>query len=314
MRHPFRRMDRVAVGRRIASVGRSALRAWRDVHVVTPSGARLASSSRALGAAALVAGSVAVLAIGAGCSSTPDTKGPNDLKRDLVMHHEDCDTGSASAQKVDVNGDGRPDIIHVMKGGKEVCRVVDLNMDGRNDVFIYYDDGVGAVGDESHERRRESDFDRDGHADEITILKGGVPVEKLRETNFDGKLDTWDTYQNGRLVKRERDTNGDGIIDQWWDFNNPNDPKCAVVSNDTNQDGQPDPQTAVDLCGEAYGAPTAAPVTPAPSASSAAPAASAAPSASAPSPAPSAAPPAPSASTPAPASPAASATPPKGKP
>ena len=255
------------------------------------------------------------------CSSTPDSKGPGDLKRDLVMHHEDCDTGSATAQKVDVNGDGRPDIIHVMKGGKEVCRVVDLNMDGRNDVFIYYDSGVGAVGDEAHERRRESDFDRDGHPDEIAILKGGVPVEKERETNFDGKLDTWDKYEGGRLTTRQRDTDGDGLIDQWWDFNNPNDPKCAIVSNDADQDGEPDPKTAVDLCGEQYGAPTAAPVAPPPASAaspavaappmpsaSAAPAATGAPSASA---APSASPAKPGPSAPPKPAPAPSA---KGKP
>lgn len=273
---------------------------------------RLAS----FGSATLGIATIAACSIIAACSSTPETKGPNDLKRDLVMHHEDCDTGAASAQKVDVNGDGRPDIIHVMKGGKEVCRVVDLNMDGRNDVFIYYDGGVGAVGDETHERRRESDFDRDGHADEITILKGGVPVEKDRETNFDGKLDTWDYYQNGRLTKRERDTNGDGIIDQWWDFNNPNDPKCAVVSNDTNQDGQPDPQSAVDLCGPEYGAPTSMPAPPPPPAASASASAPPAASASAPpAPAPSASAssaPAPGGAAPLPAAPLPAAPPPAG--
>ena len=199
----------------------------------------------------LVAGSV-----GVACSSGEVVKNPNDAKRDTTMVHEACDTAASGAQKVDVNGDGRPDIIHVMKGGKEVCRVVDLNMDGRNDVFIYYDEA-------GKERRRESDFDRDGQADEIAILKDGVPQEKLRETNFDSKLDTWDFYEAGRLVRRERDTNGDGIVDQWWDFNNPNDAKCAIVSNDVNQDGKPDPQTAVDLCGPEYGSETA--VKPAPS-------------------------------------------------
>src|SRR5262249_17005294 len=153
---------------------------------------------------------------------------------DVEMAHEDCDTGSSSAKKIDVNGDGRPDIIHVMSGAREVCRVVDLNMDGRNDAFIYYDDA-------GNERRRESDYDRDGRPDEIDILKNGVVVEKMREMNFDAKLDTWDFYDGGRLVKRERDTNADGLVDQWWEFYDPSNPKCAKVSNDMNQDGQPDP-------------------------------------------------------------------------
>ncbi len=141
-------------------------------------------------------------------------------KRDTTIVHEPCDGSAADAVKVDVNGDGKPDIIHVMKGGKEACRIVDLNMDGAYDVFIYYDE-------QGRERRREQDFDRDGRADEITVYENGQIKLKLRETNFDDKIDTWDYYENGRLVKRERDSDGDGVIDQWWQFNNPQNAKCA---------------------------------------------------------------------------------------
>ena len=202
-------------------------------------------------------------------------------KRDTTIVHEPCDTESSETVKVDVKGNGTPAIYHVMKGGKEVCRAVDLNMDGKIDVFIYYDD-------QGRERRREQDFDRDGRADEITIYENGQIKLKLRETNYDDKIDTWDYYENGRLVKRERDTDGDGIIDQWWQFNNPNNPKCAIVASDRNADGKPDPDSVVDLCGESYGAPKAAPA-----ASPAAPLRAAAPGA-----APSAAPAPPSALSP----------------
>ena len=105
------------------------------------------------------------------------------------------------------------------------------------------------------ERRRESDFDRDGRVDEISVSERGQISLKLRETNFDNKLDTWDIYEGARLAKRERDTDGDGIIDQWWTYNNPTNPKCAVVASDRNADGKPDPDSVVDLCGEAYTAP-----------------------------------------------------------
>jgi hypothetical protein len=223
-------------------------------------------------------------------AKSPATTGE---KRDTSIVHEPCDTESSDAVKVDVKGTGKPAIIHVMKGGKEVCRAVDLNMDGAIDAFIYYDD-------QGRERRREQDFDRDGRADEITVFENGQVKLKLRETNFDNKIDTWDYYENGRLVKRERDTDGDGIIDQWWQFNNPSNPKCAIVASDRNADGKPDPDSVVDLCGESYGTPKAAPAAATPSAApsaaprapapgappSAAPAAVAAPSAAAPSPAP----------------------------
>ena len=140
------------------------------------------------------------------------------------------------------------------------------------------------------------------------------------DTDSDGILDVVDACVKTPGVASEDpkkngcppDGDGDGIIDQWWTFNNPTNPKCAVVASDHNADGKPDPDSVVDLCGEAYTAPKlAAPVvsgsaanaTPAPPGSSAAPATSAAP----PSPAPAAA----SAPPPAAAAPAASSPAPK---
>src|SRR5262249_23138257 len=150
-----------------------------------------------------------------------------------------------------VNGDGKPDIIHVMSGNREICRIVDLNLDGTVDAYIYYDEN-------GLERRRESDFDRDGRPDEIAHYKNGKIFLKERETNFDNKIDTWDYYENDRLVRRERDSDGDGIVDQWWNFNNPSNPKCAVVATDRNATGKPDPNSVVDLCAESYSGPKAA--------------------------------------------------------
>lgn len=201
--------------------------------------------------ASLAVTALALLLCAGGCSGADDgARDGDDAQRELDLTHEPCDVESSSAQRTDVNGDGKADIVRVMSGGKEVCRSVDLNFDGRVDMYVFFDE-AGA------ERRREADFDRDGRADEISILKGGAVVRKNRETNFDGKLDTWDFYESGRLVRRERDANGDGSVDQWWTFNNPVDPNCAIVSTDANQDGKPDPGTEVDLCAPEGGAPTA---------------------------------------------------------
>lgn len=160
------------------------------------------------------------------------------------MKHEPCDGAAAGNERIDVNGDGRPNIVKVMSGGREVCRILDLNMDGAIDAYVYYDES-------GRERRREFDFDRDGRVDEIASLRGGAVFLKERETNFDNQLDTWDYYESGRLVKRERDSDGDGVVDQWWTFNDPTDARCAAVSFDRNYDGEPDRSGILDVCAEA---------------------------------------------------------------
>jgi hypothetical protein len=223
---------------------------------------------------------LALLLLAACSSADGDATKPNSAlagneKRDTEFKHEDCNGNSSSATKMDINGDGKPDITHVMDGGREVCRIVDLNLDGSIDAFIYYDA-------QGNERRRESDFDRDGRPDETAIYENGMIALKLRETNFDNKIDTWDHYQGGRLASRERDSDGDGIIDQWWQFNNPQNPKCAIVASDRNTDGKPDPDSVVDLCGESYGAPKAAPTGPTPPAGAPSAAGAPAPNAAAP--------------------------------
>ena len=220
-----------------------------------PSGHRLAPdapepSSTSVGtdirAKSFGAGFVAILVVVAACSTTDgnDPAHPTGFERDTEMKHDPCDGAAAGNERIDVNGDGRPNIVKVMKGGRETCRILDLNLDGAIDAYVYYDDA-------GLERRREFDFDRDGRVDEIVSLRGGVIFLKERETNFDNQLDTWDYYESGRLVKRERDSDGDGVIDQWWTFNNPTDARCAAVAFDRNYDGQPDPAGILDVCAEA---------------------------------------------------------------
>jgi hypothetical protein len=180
----------------------------------------------------------------AGCASkatllpTPMTVG---LERETKVLHESCDVTETGAQKVDVNGDGRADIVHVFQGQRKLCSVLDLNLDGKVDASVYYDA-------QGLERRRELDYDRDGRTDEIQELEGGTLRVKQRETNFDDKLDTWDFYEGDRLVRRERDSGSDGVIDQWWEFDRPGQPDCATLYADTSGDGAPDKSSGLDLC------------------------------------------------------------------
>ncbi|MEP7053450.1 MAG: hypothetical protein ABJB12_24005 [Pseudomonadota bacterium] len=160
--------------------------------------------------------------------------------RDTAVKHEACDTKAADAEKIDANGDGKPDITIVREGGREVCRAVDLNFDGVVDAYSYFDGG-GQL------RRRENDYDKDGQIDEIISFKSGQIAEKDQSTALAAHLDTWDFYQAGALVRTERDSNGDGVIDQWWEYPKPG---CPLIHADMNNDGRPDPGATIDYCKE----------------------------------------------------------------
>ena len=189
------------------------------------------------------------LALQPGCSASASTATPDSpesggpARKDTRIIHEECDTASKSAEKVDVNGDGGADMTIVRAGSREACRAVDLNFDGTIDMWVYRDQG-GQV------RRRESDYDRDGRIDEISVYKGGQIVEKHRATTLGGKLDTWHYFKGGQLARTERDSDGDDVIDQWWEYPTANKPECPLIHSDIDGDGRPDPGATVDVCKE----------------------------------------------------------------
>jgi len=177
---------------------------------------------------------------GCGGSSKSAENAAGITQRDTRIVHEDCPIEKGSVEKIDANGDGRPEVSIVMNGGQEVCRAVDLNLDGKIDAWIYRDPS-GQI------RRRETDYDRDGRVDEISTYRGGTIVEKHRATTLANKVDTWQFYQNGQLARTERDSDGDEVIDQWWEWTKPG---CPMIHSDVDSDGRPDPGATVDYCKE----------------------------------------------------------------
>jgi hypothetical protein len=181
-----------------------------------------------------------VFCSGCNMGKKADTAGEDKPGRDTAVLHELCDVAAASAERMDVNGDGRADITIVRAQGREVCRATDLNFDGTVDTWSY-NDPAGQL------RRREHDFDRDGQIDEIVLYTAGTVREKLRATSTPGKLDTWEYYVNGALARTERDSDGDAAIDQWWEFTQPG---CPLMHSDGNRDGKPDVGSTIDYCKE----------------------------------------------------------------
>ncbi|MGZ3417927.1 MAG: hypothetical protein ACXVEE_08695 [Polyangiales bacterium] len=162
--------------------------------------------------------------------------------RDTTITHEPCEPAGKEVRTFlgDSNlASGKSYVKRLYEGGREVCSFADLNGDGNVDVFTYF-------GPDGRIRRRESAYTVSNAIDEIAIFEGGDLKVVMRETNFDGKLDTWDYYEGGKLAKRERDKTGDGRIDEWWTFQPPGSENATVVQADT-RTGKPDPTQTLML-------------------------------------------------------------------
>jgi hypothetical protein len=89
-----------------------------------------------------------------------------------------------------------------------VCREVDTNLDGRKDTVRFYnDDG------QTKEERSDTNFD--GKIDTWNIFAKGRLVEERFDRNYDGHADEWKIYSDGKLIRIKRDADFDGKPDVW---------------------------------------------------------------------------------------------------
>ena len=175
--------------------------------------------------------------------------------RETEIKHEECDPKGKDARTYkgeSALSSNKSFVTRVFVGSREVCSFADLNGDGNIDVYTFF-------GDDGKIRRREAAYSVSKTIDEIAIYQAGNLQIVMRETNFDGKLDTWDYYEGGKLVRRERDKTGDGRIDEWWSFE-PGTENATIVQADS-RTGKPDPTSTVKLgIGSAsFGGPGGAP-------------------------------------------------------
>jgi hypothetical protein len=88
------------------------------------------------------------------------------------------------------------------------CREVDTDLDGVKDVVRFYND-------EGQSKEERADTNYDGKIDTWNVFSGGRLAEVRFDHNHDGKPDEWKTYYSGKLSRVKRDTNFDGKPDTW---------------------------------------------------------------------------------------------------
>ncbi len=163
--------------------------------------------------------------------------------------------GNTAIERVDVNGDKRPDVYKFYRvvgesAGKKaedlkkvlIRKEMDVNFDQKIDIVQYY---AGEAGKEVLVRE-EMDLDFDGRVDTTRHYKGGYISLVELDLGFDGRTDTWRYYQLtktedgksvNRLIEKRRDTKGDGAVDQWEYYTAG---KLTKIGYDTTGDGAPD--------------------------------------------------------------------------
>lgn len=158
-----------------------------------------------------------------------------------------------TSERIDVGswrGTGRPDVARVFVRSNSTtvlsCREVDLNGDGRKDMLVFFlPDG--------RKLREEFDHDYDGTADVKSYYEGGQLVRQELDVNYDGKPDLLQHFEGGRLSRTEKLWEGAGSASEGAKPDAKSDAKPDAKS-ETKPDAKPDASTASPTVGAGQGA------------------------------------------------------------
>jgi len=113
-----------------------------------------------------------------------------------------------SCKEVDLNHDGRKDLwLHYGPDGARTVEEMDLDFDGRIDLVTFWAGGKM--------QRQELDTDFDGRTDVTRHFQNDKLIRVERDSNRDGNIDYREFYEGGVLDRIGYDENGDGRVDRW---------------------------------------------------------------------------------------------------
>jgi hypothetical protein len=120
---------------------------------------------------------------------------------------------------------GNTDAVLVIK------RSLDADRDGKPEQVRYIDKSTGEM------IWKEADRDYDGALDTWQTYGGDWLDERTLDTSNDGRVDTWERYWGGLMIERVIDRNGDGGKDAFYTFS---DGSLVEERHDRNDDGHSD--------------------------------------------------------------------------
>ena len=111
-------------------------------------------------------------------------------------------------READLNFDGIKDIYIFFDDTGQITRdEVDLDYDGKIDIISTYVKGKVI--------KQEIDTNADSKVDRVRHLQDDLPVRVEGDTDGDGQVDYWEYYEAGKLVRIGIDKDGDGRADDW---------------------------------------------------------------------------------------------------
>ena len=174
----------------------------------------------------------------AGCGGAPKPAGAKSSDRTSCppsIEHEACDDNSARREKVDTNGDGKPDIVQ-----RHVGRARDLPH-GRPEPrrqarpYIYYDANGAASAGASRTSIATARSTRSPTLRAASSrAKSARPTSTASSTPGTSTRAASSSRASATRTATARSTSGG----RWA---NPDKPECAVIASDHNGDGKPDP-------------------------------------------------------------------------
>lgn len=143
----------------------------------------------------------------AGCLTSTQAKDKSASDAELVKKQPQLQCLRTGAERIEndgFRGNNKADVVKVFvkssEGGARTvlsCREVDLNGDGRKDLLVYFDPS-------GRKLREEFDHDFDGVTDLRSFYDDGQLVRQELDVNYDGTPDLVEHFENGRRVRVEK--------------------------------------------------------------------------------------------------------------